>query len=199
MSTVQPFDGHPGSGEPTIGVGREQINNPVGASREPLSERLVLIGRLSTQVADRTADLAARLSVPILRCALALVYLWFGGLKITGKSDIFGLIAATLPFVNPTVFVPLLGVFEIVLGFTLLSGRFPRLVLCGLLAHLSGTFLTVITAPSWMWHGHNPLLLTVDGEFVLKNLVLISAALVLMGVTSRIRLGAGEMPVVRRT
>jgi putative oxidoreductase len=200
MTTAQPFERPSASGDATVGLGIEQVAGPIGSDADQLVDRLGRVVRLTSQVGDQVGDLSARLAVPILRCTLALVYLWFGGLKITGRSDIFGLIAVTLPFVNPHVFVPLLGVFEILLGLTLLSGRMPRLVVCGLLAHLAGTFLTFIKAPSWMWHHGNPLLLTMDGEFVLKNLVLISAALVLMGVTSRIRVGStAELPVAQRT
>jgi putative oxidoreductase len=59
--------------------------------------------------------------------------------------------------------------------------RITLLVLCG---HLAGTFLTFVTASELMW-ASNPLELTADGEFVVKNLVLITAALVLIGWYSR--------------
>jgi putative oxidoreductase len=54
-----------------------------------------------------------------------------------------------------------------------------------LVGHLAGTFLTFVTATSLMFQDGNPLALTSDGEFVVKNLILISAALVLIGVYSR--------------
>jgi putative oxidoreductase len=134
-------------------------------------------------VLDHLSILANRGGVTLLRWALALVFLWFGALKVAGHSEVLGLIGATLPWVNPHVFVPVLGCVEVLLGLGLLAGRARRLVLLGLVAHLSGTFLTFIVAPEWMFRGGNPLLLTVDGEFVLKNFVLISAALVLMGLS----------------
>jgi uncharacterized membrane protein YkgB len=148
---------------------------------------------------DQLSVLSARIGVPVLRIALGLVYVWFGGLKVFGRSEVFHLVAVTLPFVNPYVFVPVLGVIEVLLGIGLCTGRMSRLVLFGVLAHLAGTFLTFITAPGWMWRGDDPLLLTTDGEFVLKNLVLISAVLVLLGVTSKIRMGSAEGPLARRT
>ena len=116
-----------------------------------------------------------------LRMSLALVFMWFGALKVTGDSPVEGLIAATLPFVSSNVTVPVLGLVEIAIGIAVAVGRAPRLVLLVLAAHLAGTFLTFITAPQLMVTDGNPLLLTADGEFVLKNLVLISAALVLVG------------------
>jgi len=48
-----------------------------------------------------------------------------------------------------------------------------------LAAHLCGTFLVLVMEPELAFQNGNPLLLTTIGEFVVKNLVLISAALVL--------------------
>ncbi|SFT86119.1 hypothetical protein SAMN05660657_03541 [Geodermatophilus amargosae] len=64
-------------------------------------------------------------------------------------------------------------------------GRAPRVVLLVLAGHLAGTFLSFVTAPEFVPVDGNPLLLTADGTFVVENLVLISAALVLVGRESR--------------
>lgn len=183
MTTAQPFDGPTGTTE-------------TGAA--PASAVRAVIPELATRILDQAAGLSARFSLTVVRCALGLVYIWFGALKLAGRSEVFNLIAVTVPFVDPHVFVPILGVIEVFLGIGLISGRLPRLVLLGIVAHLVGTFLTFITAPRWMWRGDNPLLLTTDGEFVLKNLVLISAALVLLGITYRIRTSTAEGQVVSR-
>jgi putative oxidoreductase len=53
-----------------------------------------------------------------------------------------------------------------------------------LAGHLAETFLTFLTASELMW-GTNFLELTADGEFVVKNIVFISAALLLIGIYSR--------------
>jgi putative oxidoreductase len=73
---------------------------------------------------------------------------------------------------------------EVVIGLVLAIGVLPRLTLLVLAGHLAGTFLTFLTASELMW-GPNFLELTADGEFVVKNVVLISAALVLIGIYSR--------------
>jgi uncharacterized membrane protein YkgB len=52
-----------------------------------------------------------------------------------------------------------------------------RLVLLLLVAQLIGTFLVLIVRPDIAFDNGNPLLLTTEGEFIVKNLVLISAAL----------------------
>jgi len=127
------------------------------------------------------AEVGLAVGAPVaLRLSLALVFLWFGALKIVGASPVVGLISATLPWADPHIAVGALGVFEAVLGVGLLTGRAQRLLLLALAAHLAGTFLTFLVAPGLMVQHHNPLLLTADGEFVLKNLVLITAALLLV-------------------
>jgi uncharacterized membrane protein YphA (DoxX/SURF4 family) len=127
------------------------------------------------------ADTCHRYGHIALRLSLALVFVWFGALKLTGDSPVEALIGATLPFVDTDVAVPALGLVEVALGLAVAVGRAPRVVLLVLAAHLAGTFLSFVTASELMVDDGNPLLLTADGEFVLKNLVLISAALVLVG------------------
>jgi putative oxidoreductase len=120
-----------------------------------------------------------------LRLSLALVFVWFGALKVTGDTPVEGLIGATLPFLSSDVTVPVLGLVEIAIGLAVAVGRALRVVLLVLAGHLAGTFLTFVTAPGLMVTDGNPLLLTAEGEFVLKNLVLICAALVLVGREAR--------------
>ena len=129
---------------------------------------------------DRAAQLNQRIAPTLLRLALAVVFVWFGALKLVGSSPVHELIEQTLPFLDAGLTVPALGVVEIVLGLALAAGVLPRITLLVLCGHLAGTFLTFVTASELMWTS-NPLELTADGEFVVKNLVLITAALVLIG------------------
>jgi uncharacterized membrane protein YkgB len=200
MSAAQPTDGQSRFGKTVIdltGDSKKPDNGSTAAATVP-DQRMSLVDQTSRLV-DQAGLLASRLGVPLLRVTLGLVYVWFGVLKMISRSDVFSLVAGTLPFLNPYVFVPALGVIEVLLGLGLVFGRMPRLVFILVLAHLAGTFLTIFTVPNMLWHSHDPLLLSMDGEFVLKNLVLISAVLVLLGVASRIRLGSGEGSVARRT
>lgn len=152
----------------------------------PRSEKTLVAGerrpprRPGAAVVDRAVALNARYAPTALRLALALVFVWFGALKLAGTSPVEELLAQTLPFVDPAISVPALGAVEVALGLALVVGRLPRLVLLVLAGHLAGTFLTFVTASDLMW-GSGFLTLTADGEFVVKNVVLISAALVLIG------------------
>ncbi|MGA9162245.1 MAG: DoxX family membrane protein [Actinomycetota bacterium] len=125
-----------------------------------------------------------RVAVPVLRVSLGVVFVWFGLLKIFEVSPVSQLVAKTVYWVDPDVIVPLLGVFEVTVGVLLLLGRALRLTLLLFLVQMVGTFLTFLVLPDVTFRDGNPLLLTVEGEFVVKNLVLISAAMV-VGTTVR--------------
>ena len=127
---------------------------------------------------DRAIEGNRRYAPTALRLALAVVFVWFGALKVVGVSPVHDLLASTLPFLDPDVVVPALGVVEVAIGLALALGRFPRLTLLVMIGHLSGTFLTFVTAAHLMWAG--PLQLSGDGEFVVKNFVLITAGLLLI-------------------
>jgi putative oxidoreductase len=117
----------------------------------------------------------------IMRVALGVVFIWFGALKIANLTPVAKLVADTLAWVpvNPAVLLPALGAFEIVLGAMIILGWHLRLALAVLIAHLCGTFLVLVVLPQVAFERGNPLLLTTIGEFVVKNVVFIAAALLL--------------------
>jgi putative oxidoreductase len=119
-------------------------------------------------------------ALPALRILLGLIFVWFGGLKVTGSSPVAAMVAGTLPFANPDLVVPVLGGVEVLLGLALVTGLGLRIALPALVAHLAGTFLTFVMLPGQMFRDSDPLLLTQSGEFVAKNLVLVCAGLVLI-------------------
>jgi uncharacterized membrane protein YkgB len=127
----------------------------------------------------RLINIVLRYSLPILRISLGVVYIWFGALKIGNATPVGELVAHTVPFLPAHFFVPALGVFECVLGLALLIGRQMAFIALLMIAHLCGTMLVLVTQPSVAFSGGNPLVLTMTGEFVVKNVVLISAGLVL--------------------
>ena len=136
--------------------------SPASKPSQTPSQRLV--GWLST-------------AVPLLlRGSLGITFVWFGGLKLAGEPTLpAALIAAITPFLDPAVSVPIVGAFEIVLGIGLLLGRGMPAVLGAAALQLSGTFLVLLLRPDVAFVDGNPLLLSVEGEYVIKNLVLLAA------------------------
>jgi putative oxidoreductase len=127
----------------------------------------------------RILHILNRSALPMLRVSLGIVFLWFGGLKIAGETPVSELVANTVYWLDPSWFVPLLGVFELIVGLGLLLGRALRLVLALFVLQMLGTFLVLVVQPEIAFQEANPLLLTTEGEFVIKNLVLLSAGLLI--------------------
>lgn len=120
-----------------------------------------------------------RVSFPLLRISLGVVFIWFGALKFSSATPVGELIAHTVPFLPAAIFVPALGAFEVLLGVGLLVGRHLEIVALLMVAHLTGTFLVLVTQPGIAFQHGNPFMLTMTGEFVVKNVVLITAGIVL--------------------
>jgi len=148
------------------------------------------LSRAIDRVDARLIPFLRRAAIPMLRVSLGLVFVWFGALKVFDVSPVADLVARTVYWVNPDLFVTVLGFFEVFVGVMLLFGLALRLTLALFTLQMVGTFVTFLVLPEVTFRHGNPLLLTVEGEFVVKNLVLISAALV-VGTTVR-RKGAGR-------
>jgi len=125
-----------------------------------------------------------RYSFALLRLSLAIVLIWFGALKLAGVSPVSDLVTSVVYWVDPSWFVPLLGGFEVLVGVGLLVAKGLRIVLLLFALQMMGTFLVLITRPDRAFQNGNPLLLTTEGEFVVKNLVLLAAG---MAVGARLR------------
>lgn len=67
--------------------------------------------------------------------------------------------------------------WEVALGIALLFRFYLRLTLLLFFLQLAGTFLVLIVHPEEAFQNGNPLMLTQTGEFVVKNLVLLSAGI----------------------
>ena len=123
-----------------------------------------------------------------MRISIGAVFVWFGVLKFwpdlspadqlateTIEQLSFGLIGGDLARV-------LLAILETVIGVGLLSGRFLRLTLLLLVGQMLGTVTPLFLFPELTWS--DPLVPTLEGQYILKNIVLVSAALTI-GATVR--------------
>jgi uncharacterized membrane protein YkgB len=126
-------------------------------------------------------------AILIIRISLGIVFVWFGLLKVIGTSPVYDLASHVVYWLPPELFVPLLGIWEMAIGVGLLLGKALRVVLSLLFLQLAGTFLVLVMRPETAFQGGNPLLLTMEGEFVVKNLVLIAAGLAVGGTVRHIR------------
>ncbi|MCS6870687.1 MAG: DoxX family membrane protein [Anaerolineae bacterium] len=131
----------------------------------------------------------ARYSVPILRIGLGIVFLWFGVLKffpnLSPAEDLATRTIATLTFglVQPQLSLPLLATLETVIGLGLITGKFMRVTLLLLLFQMLGTVTPLFLFPSETFT-HFPYAPTLEGQYIIKNIVLVAAGLVI-GATVR--------------
>jgi putative oxidoreductase len=168
----------------TITLSQEDNNEPVaehgGINHARVYPMLALRRWASiSELEHRVAAAVRPVSLLALRVSLGVVFIWFGALKVANVTPVAALVAGTVPWVDPAWFVPLLGTVEVVVGIALIAGRRLTAVSCVLVAHLTGTLLVLVMEPQVAFEHGNPLLLTTVGEFVMKNVVLISAGLVL--------------------
>jgi uncharacterized membrane protein YkgB len=146
----------------------------------PLEHRLHAV-RDAVDDTDRAiTDYMNRFGVVVLRAALGVVFVWFGGLKVVGGSPAADLVANTVYLLQPDVFVPILGVWEVLIGVCLLYRPLIRLGIFLLFVQMPGTFLPLVLLPDVVFTTF-PFGLTVEGQYILKNLVIIGAALVVGG------------------
>jgi uncharacterized membrane protein YphA (DoxX/SURF4 family) len=131
----------------------------------------------------------ARYGVTLLRVSLGVVFAWFGALKFFPNASPAEALAAhtieRLSFgaISAGVSLPLLAVWEVSIGVCLIAGVFLRATILLLLLQMSGTVMPMLLFPDEIW-SRFPFVLTLEGQYIVKNLVLVSAALA-VGATVR--------------
>ena len=123
----------------------------------------------------------ASIGLKFLRIGLGFVFIWFGMLKFfPGLSPAEDLVRNTIYFMDPDIFIPVLAVWETMIGIGLLIGKFMRVTLLLLFLQMPGTALPIFILPDIVWTSF-PFVLTLEGQYIIKNLVLIGAGLVIGG------------------
>lgn len=117
----------------------------------------------------------------LLRIGLGIIFFWFGMLKFfPGVSPAEELVRNTIYFMDPDLFLPILAAWETIIGIGLITGKFMRMTLLLLFLQMPGTALPLVLLPDVVWNIF-PFGLTLEGQYIIKNLVLIGAGLVLGG------------------
>mgnify|MGYP001148723986 CR=1 FL=1 len=115
-----------------------------------------------------------------LRWSLGIIFIWFGALKPFGLSPAQELVSNTVYFVDPDWVIPLLGWWEVAIGAGLLFRPLIRPAIFLLFLQMPGTFLPLVLLPEVCFTDF-PWGLTMEGQYIIKNLILISSALVIGG------------------
>ena len=125
-----------------------------------------------------------RNGLTILRIALGIIFFWFGFLKFfhglspaeeLASRTIFKLSFGLIP-ANISVYI--LATWETLIGLGLLSGQFLDPTLLLLYFQMAGTFLPMFFFPHEIFSS-SVLVPTMEGQYIIKNLVLLSAGIVI--------------------
>ena len=119
-------------------------------------------------------------SINLMRIALSLVYVWFGVLKIVGMSPAGELVKETVYWFSPGIFIPILGICEVLIGLGLLIRKLVPFAVVFLLLHMIATFFPIIILNSKCFDAF-PYCPTLVGQYIIKNVVLASGAFVIAG------------------
>jgi uncharacterized membrane protein YkgB len=120
-----------------------------------------------------------KISIPFSRFALFVVFFWFGILKVIGLSPasevVQNLFNQVIPFMAFPTFLILFGLFECLIGILFLIKGAERVVIPLLFIHMFTTFGPLVFLTSETWQAF--LVPTLEGQYIIKNLVIIAAAL----------------------
>ena len=137
------------------------------------------------EIDRRIAAFMRQSGTAALRWSLAIIFIWFGALKPLGLSPAAPLVEATvgwLPLLSPRQWVGVIGWWEIAIGVTFLFRSTIRLAIALLALQMGGTFLPLVMLPEVTFQpGRVPYAPTIEGQYIIKNLLIISAALVVGG------------------
>lgn len=122
------------------------------------------------------------------RDAMGVFFLWLGLLKVFGYKSATSLIAHTVYLGSPEVTVTVLGVWEALIGLCLLVRPLIRVALLLLFIRLPGTLLALFIKADVCFVSV-PLVPTIEGQYLIKDAILITAAIVIGGTVREERRG----------
>ncbi len=155
--------------------------------------------KLFTSVDVRLTNWMARHGITLLRVSLGVVFVWFGVLKFfPGLSPAQELATRTISILTaglipPQVSILILATWECLIGLGLIIGAFMRATLLLLWLQMLGTITPLFFFPQEAFI-HIPYAPTLEGQYIIKNIVLITAGIVIGATVRGGRLVADSPP-----
>lgn len=113
------------------------------------------------------------------RLAIGTLFVWFGLTKVLGFKSATSIIAETVYVGTPESTARFLGLWELAIGVCLVVYPLARLGLALLAIRLPGTLLALLLKADVCWS--DPFVPTVQGQYLIKDAVLFTAAMVIGG------------------
>ncbi|MDB4212804.1 hypothetical protein N9742_01080 [Flavobacteriaceae bacterium] len=120
----------------------------------------------------------------LVRIPLFVIFFWFGFLKIINLSPAQNLVIDTvywMPFFEAESWTIIIGYWEVLIAILFLFKRTTLVAMVLLLLQMTGTFLPLIILPEVTFQNSNPFLPTLEGQYIIKNIIIITAALIIGG------------------
>ena len=118
----------------------------------------------------------------LVRIPIFVIFFWFGLLKILDLSPAQQFVQDTvywMPLLSAENWTYVIGLWEILIALFFLFKKTTFLAMILLFIQMSGTFLPLIILPDVTFQGSNPLIPTLEGQYIIKNIIIITAALVI--------------------
>jgi len=145
----------------------------------------------------RTIAFAARAYPVVTRAALFVVFFWFGIVKLMGHSEAAGLALAlatkTVGASHFHMMFDTLAIVECVIGILCLIPQAVRLVVAMLFVHMTIVCAPLLLVPELTWQ--RVLVPTLIGQYIIKNVLVVAAALGLLAHASPLDVTAAVRPV----
>lgn len=127
---------------------------------------------------SKLIEFSNRFSMQFAQWGIAIIFFWFGILKLIGLSPVDDLIinltSVLAPSLNGISFVIALGVLEVLIALTIFDRDLLRLSLLFLVIHLILVALPLIFLPEITWNG--PFSPTLEGQYIIKNILIVVVA-----------------------
>ncbi len=118
----------------------------------------------------------------LVRIPIFIIFFWFGILKLMDLSPAQQLVKDTvfwMPFLSAETWTYIIGMWEIFIAICFLVKRITLIGMVLLFIQMGGTFLPLIILPDITFQDSNPLLPTLEGQYIIKNIIIISASLII--------------------
>jgi uncharacterized membrane protein YphA (DoxX/SURF4 family) len=131
----------------------------------------------------------AKNGVNFLRYSVGFIFIWFGGLKFfPGLSPAQDLAISTIELLTfglipVQISILLIATLEVLIGLLLIIDKYLRFTIFLLLFQMAGTMSPILLFPELVFT-KIPYALTLEGQYIFKNFIVISAAIVI-GATVR--------------
>jgi|TARA_Y100000992_G_C21202959_1_gene461446 uncharacterized membrane protein YkgB len=118
----------------------------------------------------------------LIRISLFIIFFWFGLLKPLGLSAAEQLVLDTvywMPLFSAHTWLSIIGWWEVIIGLCFLFEKTTKIALLLLLLQMTGTFMPLVILPDITFQNSNFFTPTLEGQYILKNILIIAAALII--------------------